>query len=615
MSGLNRCLPGSAATRLASGRSAGNGGNVVVASRPRLWMQGSINGSSGRKANMQMRTCGGGYGYGNGNGNGFAFQWRRRLSSDRQRGTRANPNCVTWLTPKPSQVTPSDIILQLPVLPHSQDISYNVPVLLVTPAFASWIVNTKPFFRESMTRIFQNAIQCSSGRGNTLYAVVAVVDKLPSPNTSPRGLHGKGQFENVLVGQQGYEGVSLFIANRDTLAIEVVKPLQKPDMSTPEAEPSLSCLFQLPTNPVSQAARFSEVGIRVANTLFVNGRPRTMVASRWRYSPDPNIPTLILDNEYNLAACRIRCAMEPQAVAMQVPLYPVTKSREIATSMGNIISQVSKGDGSGTTMPASAELEKSLPQYLKENNVQNQRVAVWALIEPTKSKRGHHLADVNGEPIDTLAVINNGARLHRVVSGGGGWGKKQGLLSLDPGYSYQTRDGLVSRQIRTLQGIFEEASSDVGDEDELRMPSLPDGLPGSMQFKDGRFTTDLSEIAKPGDTVQFFISPLDNPRVASMVGASAEGVDLKGTTRVTFGVIPSSDLDWSVTAQMRDAETSSSNGLDDGIVSVPNHFGALSEKSLTYSVFAEGNEEDKGKPGKLILGTNIDVPGSRIVIE
>ncbi|KKZ62762.1 hypothetical protein EMCG_02872 [[Emmonsia] crescens] len=654
MSALHQqCLSGQAATRRLASGNLGYGGTGVMISRSGLWIQSRSSSSSRLAVGTGGKSRNGhGYGY----GFPHALQWRQNLSSDTRAKARTSAKCATWFIQKPGQVTPSDIISRLPTLTRSDDISHTVPVLLVTPAFASWVVKSHSFLSESMAHIFQNLQPNISGREDSVfyYSVAAVVDKLPAPGTASSLREGK-ECGDTLAGQHWCEGISLFLANRDALQAEVIKAIQKRDMSTPETEPTLSYMYhQQPTKPAGSpaaAATFTEVGVRLANTLFVNGKPRTMLASRWRYpyshpnssptSPTSPTTTLTLDKEYNLVGCRIKCATEPHAVAGRVPLQPVTKPREIVTSMGNIISQLCKGDGSGATIPASAELEKALPAYLKENNMQNQSVAVWALVQSvglSMAANGNDNDNANanangkvnanasgGAPIDPLSAINNGARLHRVVSGGGGWGKKQGLLSLDPEHSYQIGDAASgSGQVRPVHEIFQEtgSGSDVEYEHDP-MPSLFD-VPGSIQFKDGRLTTDLSEIAKRGDTVQFLVAPLDdNPQAAptmtttTTTEASVIDVDKKRTTQVSFGVIPSSDGSWTAVVEARTSDTEGdyvSPPGDSEILAVPDYFGALSEKGLVYSRFAEGDDIG-GHPGQLVLGTKIDVPGSRITIE
>ncbi|KAK2808763.1 hypothetical protein FQN50_004435 [Emmonsiellopsis sp. PD_5] len=471
-----------------------------------------------------------------------------------------------------------------------------------------------------MTRIFQNRepSNATTPGDDGYYAVVAVVDKL-STLDNPKIPQNKISQQEVW--DHGAEGISLLIVSKDMLAGEVAKSTQTRDMSTPEVEPILSYHFQGPME--SSRSISSKVGIRIANTLFVNGKPRTMFASCW--NDDSGSATLTMNKAYDLIGCQISGSEKPHNITAQIPLEPVTKPREIVTSMGNIISQLSKGDGSAATIPASTELEKLIPEYIKENNISSQRLAVWALIRPQMPK-GEVPASLTSALVDSNIPTHKRARLHRVVSGGGGWGKKQGLLSLDPEYSYQTSD--PSTQLRPVHEIFEEKTpADLKGESET-IQDLFDELPGSMQFKDGRFTTSLSEIAGKGDTVEFLVAPLDHPHPSPSSPGDLSSLDPPTTTShqplhnrhtFSFGVIPSSS---DGAAPEQDVEAgnniSSSTGNHGGkVITVPNLFGALSEKGLVYSEFCEGGATvgEEGGGRRQITWTKIDVPGSRVVIE
>ncbi|KAK2802560.1 hypothetical protein FQN51_004352 [Onygenales sp. PD_10] len=530
------------------------------------------------------------------------------------------PSSVTWFTPDPAQVKPADIISQLPILPYKPDLSRNVPVLLVTPAFAPWIGHQSSFLQSSMTRIFQNRkpSTATSAGDNAYYAVVAVVDKLSTLDSNKKPQDTIFQQE---VWDHGSEGISLLIVSKDMLAGQVPKSTQTRDMSTPEVEPIFCYQFQGPME--SSRSISSEMGIRIANTLFVNGKPRTMFASCW--NDDSGSATLTMDKAYDLIGCQISGSEKPHNITAQIPLEPITKPREIVTSMGNIISQLSKGDGSAATIPASAELEKLIPEYIKENNISSQKLAVWALIRP-QIPDGEVPASLTSALLDANIPTHERARLHRVVSGGGGWGKKQGLLSLDPEYSYQTSD--PSAQLRPVHEIFKEKTLADPEGESETIQDIFDELPGSMQFKDGRFTTSLSEIARKGDTVEFLVAPLDPPHPSPSSTGDLSSLNTPTTSSdqplnnrhtFSFGVIPSSSDGAAPEQYLEAGNNISSSTVNRGgnIITVPNLFGALSEKGLVYSEFCEGgattSENDGGR--RQITWTKIDVPGSRVVIE
>lgn len=109
------------------------------------------------------------------------------------------------------------------------------------------------------------------------------------------------------------------------------------------------------------------------------------------------------------------------ALKTHIPLKPLTSPRRIAAGMGNILKQLDSN--SGEPEGASRELEKVVPEYVETlpdgyDNIGN--VKVFARITP-------HFPTAHEDLFAT-----QGVRICRVLSGGGGWGSKAGLLSLDP---------------------------------------------------------------------------------------------------------------------------------------------------------------------------------------
>ncbi|KAI5853829.1 hypothetical protein BZA05DRAFT_394858 [Tricharina praecox] len=107
----------------------------------------------------------------------------------------------------------------------------------------------------------------------------------------------------------------------------------------------------------------------------------------------------------------------------QMPLTPLTKPRKITEGMGNILRTLEGPDGDGDEA-ASRELESAVDKYLDslpEGVDTPERVDVFARLTTQEPS-----SDV------TELLFQPGVRLHRVLSGGGGWGSKAGLLSLDP---------------------------------------------------------------------------------------------------------------------------------------------------------------------------------------
>ena len=104
-------------------------------------------------------------------------------------------------------------------------------------------------------------------------------------------------------------------------------------------------------------------------------------------------------------------------------LSQITFPRRISASHGNILRTLDAGKahGSRSNFPASAELEEAVKQSMKFGRSPHSRVQVWALV-------GRN----DAQSIDIQKSLESGARLHRVLSGGGGWGLREGLVALDP---------------------------------------------------------------------------------------------------------------------------------------------------------------------------------------
>ncbi|PGG97369.1 hypothetical protein AJ80_09709 [Polytolypa hystricis UAMH7299] len=553
-----------------------------------------------------------------------------------------SPVAVTWFTPEPLGVvsiiptrkapsgrkfrltdipfsaplqSPADILPHIPILPRASDTRDHVPILLLTPSFAHWARSSSSFLAESMSRIFRNSRSENPGSSREVYSVVTVVDGLPLPD---------GVRSNSSNNVSGGEGISLLFVNRKDIGVELIKEKGRKDISTPELEPTLSYLVPQPADDAEHGGnKFAEVSIRVANTLFLNSKPRTMVATRWEPSPDSD--TMVRKDKFDLINCLVKSTTKPKRILPRIPLSPVTERKEVITSMGNIISQVSKSPGSATGVPASAELEKTLPEYIKKHSSQNQRLAVWALIQPASSshtKTSSMPESANPQLDDVSLAITRGARLHRVVSGGGGWGKKQGLLSLDPEYSiFQPEHS--SGKIHLIDEIFAEqdvpaATSEHFATDTDTLPDFPDFITSL----DGQLVTPLSEIATKGDSIQFFVAPLDGSHSSLLATSSPTNPSESSSNHIqcSWGVISSPDTSPSYLPQ---SPTPSSPGdtadakPSEKIITVHDHFGALSEKGMIYTTFST-DSSSRGSwdaTRQSLAGTKINVPGSSIVME
>ncbi|KAL6240061.1 hypothetical protein BDW75DRAFT_1895 [Aspergillus navahoensis] len=485
----------------------------------------------------------------------------RRWAGTKTTGVADRRLACTWLTTTPEQLSPEDILSSFPTELSQSTLDY-IPVLLFTPAFAHWADAQGTFFEQCLNRLYQK----TSDRPSQLpiHAVGVIIDRLPH-YARERNTFGES------------EGVSILLAGRDDIQGKAATPRQI--RSAEIEESTLLFSFRKDVRAQSKSQHPHEIGLRLANTIFLNGNENTLFGTRWTY--DTSSKRLKLEESVDLSTCSVMMTPNNIRSSLDLPLYPVGERRKVISSMGNILRQVAKhADGrSDESMPASSELEKELPRYIAENDIADRRVTVWALIEKTQQSP---YAKSNHSKSSLAEAIQTGGRLHRVMSGGGGWGKKQGLLSLDPEMSFgKPRE----EDIKPLHQLL--SSDEVNSAYEA---APPPELPTFMQDLSA-----LSQTAEPGDYVQFFASVAEQELYAgssiSLCASSGESV------LCCFGVMSDAEVLSSQTAKHKNLTVAS------------NHFGALSEKAITYlQPLAEA------QPDMSETHTKVDVPGSRLAL-
>lgn len=316
-----------------------------------------------------------------------------------------------------------------------------------------------------------------------------------------------------------------------------------------------------------------EVGLRLANTVFINGKESTLFGVCRSYDEDAGAYTL--DRKLDLTSCVVTSASTTIFPELALPLHPVTERRRVITSMGNILRQVAKSTDptSVDPMPASSELEKELPRFIEENNILDQRVSVWALVEKPDLVITGHSSDSQDRVAQSL---RRGGKLHRVMSGGGGWGKKQGLLSLDPEVSFP---GTARRhELAGLDDLFDPT------------PSAPLEMPSFLSKEThGDDLSLLSQVATAGDFIQFFVGVESALQYNDNIPGSPDG----RSVTYQFGVVSDAD----------DVDAHERSENKQALFMLPNSFGALSEKAIAYSQPLTQTSTSS---------TKLDIPGCRV---
>jgi hypothetical protein len=321
----------------------------------------------------------------------------------------------------------------------------DAAVILVSRDLAPWLADKK--FLADLITATGLATACPERR--TLSVLSAVVDEVPY-YSSKKNDFGSSQGISVLLGKGDFLIPTLWFS-------------EKSQGITPRA----SLEFR-----TWKAAWATKLTLPLANTLFTTGQPHTLFATRWAATGEPG-PVLRDSVKRTQATIGLPPSVElhdPKST-LRVNLTPVTPPRKILASLGNILSKI---EIDGHPAPPSQELESNIPKLLERRRSSlppdhpPAPVGVWALtipkdllraypiMESSDSYHPRRLARLRGTDFDWDLLMSRGCQLSKVceyipsqgppgyprahhlthlceqVSGGGGWGAKKGLLSLDP---------------------------------------------------------------------------------------------------------------------------------------------------------------------------------------
>lgn len=471
----------------------------------------------------------------------------------------------------------------------------NFAVFFVTPSYAHFLLDDDAFLRSALRRIYEEAIETPN---LTISALCAVVDKLPVPQPwNNQTLESQISLRKRIppVAGTGFEGIAY-----TSLPFHASVPSDESPVPSEHG-----AIDFITADYVSQDETYLDtLRLPLANTVFQTGMPTTMFYSSWKTDGKTGELTQVTKTTPSHHAIRLaeKGNISGLQSALSIPLLPLTLPRVVEGCMGNIIRRVVDADGK--SIQASSELENVVPRFFSSRNQPAQATVAWALVIPKNLKQtirtrteellaslpaegGPNSTDAehawerlwrSNPPVwNTLVsqALSEGARLHRVLSGGGGWGKKAGLLSLDP----------------------VPASKSSGS---------PTGLDSRATIEDpGNFESTLTPVVQDGDSIQFFTLPKsdlaqearesDNYETASklMIADNSAGWEL-GTIPSTMDSIPGESWQHMETGKHHSAFFQSS-------------FGALTEGALTITRYRRNNLENTSS----VYTTTLDVPFSR----
>ncbi|XXG98348.1 diacylglycerol O-acyltransferase 1 [Hypoxylon texense] len=333
--------------------------------------------------------------------------------------------------------------------------------IFASPGFATWLED-----ETFMSIILETLFGASSDRGGDSYGDINVISAV-ADGLTPKRLFGESQT-----------GFSILYGSKPILP-DLWNDRDFGSSVNQDRESSVSFL----SRPLPGNTGPLETTLPLANTIFQNGRRSTLFASKWQRKSSESM---------TLATMREKPSqtIHPPIDRIDhthplIPLLPLTPPRKVVAGLGNIVRQV---EINGSSTPASKELESLIPKVFDirsklDENYTPRPIGVWCWVIPPnvvdeqdlfnlkvfQAESTQSEAELSVDAMPTFSkLISSKCRLHKILSGGGGWGLKQGLLSLDPmtNYSLSEQDDI---------DMFIKAFQERGN------PSSPEGLvtPGS----------------------------------------------------------------------------------------------------------------------------------------
>lgn len=493
---------------------------------------------------------------------------------------RKGPCCWSILSESTESITSAIDLLGLPKVSIIDERTPCV-VLLISKSHAHLLNDGESF----SAHLLASSIECVDGQQIDLLA--AVVDSVSTPKSPVRHSNGK---QSNLDGSRGCEGVSVLISETGAVAPQLwsTSPFVKDEMhSNMQHHCTISFQFQYLVSDVELLANASDNELRasrlvkmpLANTLFQNGHISTLYAQRWVSRMKVGSKLQMFRTEHRRLPHQVLQMAElinandrMMFYDLETKLIPITPPRVVGESFGNIVRSLHVEDSSKAQMPASTELEERVSQWMKTKHSSGPQARIWALVTP----RDKCIDRGRIEPLNLQESLETGSRLHKVLSGGGGWGMKKGLLALDP-------------------------DSDYG--------PIQDNLPDSDTVDAGSVGEDgpqhFGDVVHPGDMITFHIYFDQKPPKPVLENTCKESYEsyegVCDPPSVVLGTVPST-----VDVGPNDSDMA---GVD--YILANNHFGMVSEQGMALNITTLSGQQNLCQGAKQVSAgfrTKLDVP-------
>ncbi|KAI1072108.1 hypothetical protein LB507_003118 [Fusarium sp. FIESC RH6] len=342
--------------------------------------------------------------------NGFSAAARRKYSTSKE-----SNYFTVELNPKTKDLSEllQTVRSQVKIANPSR---HDAAVILATPQYAQWL--EKDGFMAEFIDLLSG-----SEKVDQFHVLGAVVDHIAPPVPSNKPIQGlsilRGKLDSILPGLWTPE----------------------PPKAREDADKVAALTMDL-GNP--------HITIPLTNTTFQNHKTSTLIVRR--YDLSQSSPKLVEKNEKYWQQISLPLKKQLPSIddlGIWAPLVPLTHPRVVTESFGNIVRRVSVENES---VPASNELEPAVDElHIRKSDLVQSPMGIWSIITPpTFAQSGSNSNSTDSDPEATFKdgqnikelvsstsghlvdLYRQGGRLYQILSGGGGWGAKKGLLSLDP---------------------------------------------------------------------------------------------------------------------------------------------------------------------------------------